>query len=65
MGYQSMRYGGGRWEVGQRFNVNVEGARQAGFSGAGAFDGIGGVASGLGRLGESSHSVQLRGGVSF
>ena len=61
MGYQVMRYGW-RWAVDQRFNVGVEGARQGGFGG---FSGGGLLDGGFGRLGESSHSVQLQGGVSF
>ena len=57
-GYQAMRYGW-RWTVDQRFNVSVEGAQQGGLSGfSGGFND-----GGLGRLGESSHSVQLRGGA--
>ena len=65
IGYCAIRYGW-RWEMGQRFNLGVEGARQGGFSGAGALDGLGGGASDHGRLGSgASHSVQLRGGVSF
>ena len=51
-----------RWTVDQRFNVGVEGARQAGFGGM--FDGSNG-AVGLGRSGDAAHSVQVRGGVSF
>ena len=61
VGYQAMRYGW-RWAVDQRFNVGVEGARQAGFGGT--FDG-GYGAVGLGRSGDAAHSVQVRGGVSF
>ena len=61
VGYQAMRYGW-RWAVDQRFNVGVEGARQAGFGGT--FDGSYGLA-GLGRSGDASHSVQVRGGVTF
>ena len=62
VGYQAMRYGW-RWTVDQRFNVGVEGARQAGFGGT--FDGGYGAAV-LGRRGgDAAHSVQVRGGVSF
>ena len=64
MGYRAMRYGW-RWTVDQRFNVSVEGARQGGFSGlsgGGLLDG----GLGLRRLGGgSTHSVQLRGSVTF
>ena len=61
VGYQAMRYGW-RWTVDQRFNLGVEGARQAGFGGT--FDGGYGAAV-LGRSGDAAHSVQVRGGVSF
>ena len=61
MGYRAMRYGW-RWTVDRRFNVGVEGARQAGFGGT--FDGGYGTA-GLSRNGDAAHSVQVRGGVSF
>ena len=54
VGYRAMR-NGWRWEVDRRFNVGVEGARQAGF--AGTFDG-GYGAAGFGRAGEAAHSVQ-------
>ena len=60
VGYQAMRYGW-RWMVDQRFNVGVEGARQAGFGGT--FDGY--DVAGLSRSGDASHSVQVRGGVTF
>ena len=63
MGYQAMRYGW-RWEVGRRFNVSVEGARQGGFGGVSAMPQpvLGGadVASA-----GAQHSLQVRGGVSF
>ena len=60
MGHRAMRYGY-RWEVGQGFNVGVEGARQGG---AGGFAQP--VADGAGeQLGGAQHSVQVRGGVSF
>ena len=62
MGYQSMRYGW-RWEVGRRFNVNVEGARQGGFSGFSAGEPLDGPPDRRGA--GATHSVQLRGGVSF
>ena len=61
VGYQAMRYGW-RWTVDQRFNVGVEGARQAGFGGT--FDGGYGAAV-LSRSGDAAHSVLVRGGVSF
>ena len=62
--YRAMRYGW-RWEVGQRFNLAVEGARQGGFGRLPTFGGLGG-GLGLDRLGGgSTHSVQLRGGVTF
>ena len=58
-----MRYGW-RWEIGRRFNIGVEGARQGDVGGVPALDGLGGM--GLDRLGGgATHSVQVRGGVSF
>ena len=62
VGYRAMRYGW-RWEVDPRFNVGVEGARQGGFGGV--LDTLGDGATGLGRVREAAHSVQVRGGVSF
>ena len=62
MGYRAMRYGW-RWTVDQRFNVDVEGARQDGLGGF--LDGLGNGPADLGRTGEAAHSVQVRGGVSF
>ena len=60
MGHRAMRYGY-RWEVGQGFNVGVEGARQGGAAGFAqpAADGAGE------QLGGAQHSLQVRGGVSF
>ena len=64
MRHRTMRYGY-RWEVGRRFNVGGEGSRQGGFSGLPALDGLGGD-PGLDRLGAAAtHSVQVRGGVTF
>jgi len=62
--YQAMRYGW-RWEVGRRFNVDVEGALQGGFSSFLGFSDGGLLDGGFDRLGGATHSVQLRGGVSF
>ena len=60
MGHRAMRYGY-RWEVGQRFNVGVEGARTGGF---GEFAQP--MADGAGeQRGGAQHSLQVRGGVSF
>ena len=65
MGYRAMHYGY-RWEVGRRFNVGVEGTRQGGFGGVPTLDGPGAGRLGLDPLGTgSTHSVQLRGGLSF
>jgi len=61
VGYRALRFGW-RWTVDQRFNVGVEGVRQAAVSGT--FDG-GNSAAGLGRSGDAAHSVQVRDGVSF
>ena len=64
MGHRAVRYGY-RWEVGRRFNVSVEGARQGRFGGFPALDGLGG-GPGLNGLGAgTTHSVQLRGGLTF
>ena len=60
--YRSLRYGW-RWAVDQRFNVGVEAARQDGLGNA--LDHLGGGAAGVGRAGEPTHSVQVRGGVTF
>ena len=60
MGHRAVRYGY-RWEVGQGFNVGVEGARHGGVGGFAQP-----VAGGAGeQLGGAQHSLQVRGGVSF
>ena len=55
-GHRAVRYGY-RWEVGRRFNLGVEGARQ---------DGFGGFARPApGGAGGARHAVRVLGGVSF
>ena len=62
-GHRAMRYGW-RWEIGPRFNIGVEGARQGGVGGIAAVDGLGGPAlEGLGS--GATHSLQMRGEISF
>ena len=63
MGHRTMRYGW-RWEVGRRFNIGVEGAQHGGVGGIAAVDGLGGPAL-KGPDGGATHSLQVRGGVSF
>ena len=60
MGYRSLRYGY-RWEVGERFDIELEGGRQGGFGGF-SLPVLGDPADGLGG---AQHSVQVLGGVSF
>jgi hypothetical protein len=60
MGYRAMRYGW-RWEVGERFSLDLETAREGGFGGF-AHPVLGATDEGLGG---AQHSVQVRGGVSF
>ena len=52
---------GWRWEVGERFSLGVEGARQGGFGGF-AQPVLGDAGD---RLGGAQHSVQVHGAVSF
>ena len=62
IGHRAMRYGW-RWEIGPRFNIGVEGARQGGVGGIAAVDGLGGPAlEGVGS--GATHSLQMRGGIS-
>ena len=63
MGHRAMRYGW-RWEVGRRFNIGVEGARQGGFGGV---TGMPQPALGGADVAPAGtqHSLQVRGGVSF
>ena len=60
MGYWATRYGW-RWEVGQQFNLGVEGSRHGSFGGF-AQPVLGDAGD---RLGGAQHSVQVDGGVSF
>lgn len=62
MGYRALRYGC-RWTVDRGFDAGVEGARQDGLGGM--LDHLGHGAADLGRRGDASHSVPVRGGVTF